>query len=368
MTITSDILLKMLVLGLLCTSVAAQTSAEDHFDAGVALVNKGEISEAVARFDQAIAIDPYFLEVYFARSEARTVLEDLPGAIGDLDRVIELERTSGRAYYRRAHLKDRLIASDLASGKLAEKDEIKRRRKEVLSDLNSAIAYGNTNKETYLFRGDYYLEHFDNRTAAIDDLSKAIQYDPFDRDLLMKRAAILQEDGELEEAAKDLQNVVSQFDSVVSQGKSNGNGLEPIRARSVEALHELLKVYEANGQPDKIRPVLVRLLELEPTAELYMGLARHDLIHGNIEDALNAYTKAIGMTDARDRSLGRIYADRAIVYMLLELRSEAEADVAKAKQIDPKLKKFDVKKEAESVSKRRRFKPKRADVRNSEQN
>ncbi len=61
------------------------------------LINLGQLDEAVARLDRAIALDPYYAAPRFARGQAEAFAGNNAAARADLERVLELD-TSGTQY------------------------------------------------------------------------------------------------------------------------------------------------------------------------------------------------------------------------------------------------------------------------------
>jgi Flp pilus assembly protein TadD len=78
--------------------------AADHLADGLAQAWQGELDQAIAAFDRAIAADPRSASAYLNRALARQQRGDEVPALADLDRAIALAPRSARLYYHRALL------------------------------------------------------------------------------------------------------------------------------------------------------------------------------------------------------------------------------------------------------------------------
>ena len=64
------------------------SEAEEHFNAGVELQERGKWEEAIAEYDEAIRLDPKFADAYYNRGNAYADLRQYEEAIQDYgDRV-----------------------------------------------------------------------------------------------------------------------------------------------------------------------------------------------------------------------------------------------------------------------------------------
>ena len=81
---------------------------------GAAFMHTGEITTAVADFDQAITIDPGYARAYHLRGLAREAQNDDEGALADFSKAIELKPDYAAAYYSRATLYTKQGLMDLA--------------------------------------------------------------------------------------------------------------------------------------------------------------------------------------------------------------------------------------------------------------
>lgn len=82
-----------------------------HNRQGISNHSSGELENAIAEYDRAIALNPNYTQAYNNRGLAKGQLGDLAGAIADYNRAINLDNNYAKAYYNRAlnkaALKDR---------------------------------------------------------------------------------------------------------------------------------------------------------------------------------------------------------------------------------------------------------------------
>ena len=135
---------------------AAQNTAADYVKIGNAEHAKGKLKEAIAAYDQAIALDPNDATAYGDRGSCKREQEDYKGAEADLDRAIALNPKLPFAYGNRGLVRHML---DDETGAKADADRA------VLLAPNDAHAY--------LFRG--MIENTGgNASDALADGNRAI--------------------------------------------------------------------------------------------------------------------------------------------------------------------------------------------------
>jgi tetratricopeptide (TPR) repeat protein len=79
----------------------AQVSAEQFYRMGLEQFNRGEYSEAIVSFDQAIQLNPVYAAAYFQRGMAYSKLGQFEAAISSYDRAIEINPDSAEVYFQR---------------------------------------------------------------------------------------------------------------------------------------------------------------------------------------------------------------------------------------------------------------------------
>jgi len=83
---------------LLWSYLKALDDPNTHYNCGVGYFNDGELEDAIASFDKAIALDSRHAPSYAARGAARLEKDDPENAIVDLDMAIEIDPTFGGFY------------------------------------------------------------------------------------------------------------------------------------------------------------------------------------------------------------------------------------------------------------------------------
>lgn len=333
--------LTLFVFVLFTVPAICQTTAEEYFEKGVETMKSGRHRDSIPFFDEAINLDSSLVEAYIARSKARSNNQtDLPGAVEDLNTALQLAPRNGEAYFERARILNSMIGKMIKENGGMSGDELRPYFSAVLKDLDSAITNGFVNERSFSYRAGYLMRNFGMIKEAIDDFTRAIQYDPFDLDLLANRAHAKRLIEDYEGAEKDLLEVVDRFEQSRSAGKLGPSKLEEMKRAAVMALNNLSSIYALAERPDRQTWSIERSIELDPTPMAYISLARQKMIYGNLDESLADYTKAIEMTDGRR---GQYYMDRGIVFLLKEMPQEAAADFETGRKIEPRLERWNVK-------------------------
>jgi len=84
------------------TNESPRTQALRHQNAGLELARHGRLSEAVAEYEAAIALDPSISSLYYMRGLAYIDLQDFQAALADLNSALELDPDPPQYYYQRA--------------------------------------------------------------------------------------------------------------------------------------------------------------------------------------------------------------------------------------------------------------------------
>jgi tetratricopeptide (TPR) repeat protein len=92
--------------------LACSSPAQDRLGAGTKAAAEERWTEAIAAFDEAIAIDPELIDAYLGRALARYETYDTKGAIADLDVVIARRPDDASALGARAASRARLGDAD----------------------------------------------------------------------------------------------------------------------------------------------------------------------------------------------------------------------------------------------------------------
>jgi tetratricopeptide (TPR) repeat protein len=79
----------------------AQTTAEDYFNRGNALLEKGDYDQAIADYTQALSINPQATEAYYNRGTAWYFKGDYDRAIADYNQALRINPQNAAAHYNR---------------------------------------------------------------------------------------------------------------------------------------------------------------------------------------------------------------------------------------------------------------------------
>jgi tetratricopeptide (TPR) repeat protein len=144
------------------------STADDHFIAGFNLFvepgddfKKGK-QEAINEFTQAIRLRPKYLYAYFARAYVYDQLEQYSNAIADYNQVVAIDPQYTEAYLNRGAIKYQQLGD--VQGALA--------------DYNRAIETDTTDASAYFNRAALKERALNDFQGALGDYNKAIQIDP----------------------------------------------------------------------------------------------------------------------------------------------------------------------------------------------
>jgi Flp pilus assembly protein TadD len=149
-------------------TVAATT--DEFFIAGFnKLVDPGEDfqagrKEAVAQFNQAVALNPRYTTAYFLRAIAKNLLNDPQGALADFNQAIFLNPKDVTAYYNRGNLKQDKLNDPQGA----------------LADYNQAISLNPKYANAYNNRGILKYQKLNDSQGALADYNQAISLNPKD--------------------------------------------------------------------------------------------------------------------------------------------------------------------------------------------
>jgi tetratricopeptide (TPR) repeat protein len=118
--------------------------------------------EAVAQFNQAVALNPRYTIAYFMRAIVKNLLNDPQGALADYNQGISLNPKSATAYYNRGLLEDEKLNDPQGA----------------LADYNQAISLNPKFAAAYSNRGLLKYEKLNDPRGALADYNQAISLNP----------------------------------------------------------------------------------------------------------------------------------------------------------------------------------------------
>lgn len=146
----------LIVLIVLCITLNVNSqSGEDYYKGGLKKSAMGDYTGAIAEFDKAIQINPYYALAYYNRGLAKNSLGYYDEAIADIDKSIELKAGSPKTFMSRGIIK--FNKHDFES---------------ALKDFNSLLTLDASNATAYYYLG--YCKLYLNINDACYDLIKAV--------------------------------------------------------------------------------------------------------------------------------------------------------------------------------------------------
>lgn len=271
-------------------------SVDDLVDHGATLLDQGAYAEAIATFDQALALDATHARAYVLRGEAYRLLGELDQALADLHRALGLTDDDANAYRTRG-----TIYVDL--GQYAE----------ALADYNAALALAPNDTWTLAHRG-YAAYLANDYTTALTDLNAAIRLNPQYTWAIVARGATYNALAEYQKALLDLTRAVS-LDPDYDWGLAMRGS-----------------TYRALGEYEKAIADLTQALALTPTyswAQTERGRSYQEL--GDYERALADFNAVIEQDPAYDWA----WVQRGMLYDASAQYEAALADFTQALAINP---------------------------------
>jgi len=158
-----------------------------HFNRGSSYRQAGDLTKALADFNQVVALKPHFSRGYHMRALVHYALGDRKKALSDIDRAIKLDAKDWSTYFSRAALLRADGDFDAALADLSAAQDLKPKKHEVLllralikadkgdygaarADVNKVIAEGSVTAAGYYARAAiaYQERRFDAATADLD--------------------------------------------------------------------------------------------------------------------------------------------------------------------------------------------------------
>jgi tetratricopeptide (TPR) repeat protein/V8-like Glu-specific endopeptidase len=167
--------------------------AEAYFYRGLAYFDLKDLPNSIADYNKAIDFNAGYVDAYFNRALVFSAMGDKPSAIADYTQVIRLDRNFAAAYNNRG----------LALSELGE-------QKQAIDDFNQALQINPGRANTYFNRG-LALFRIGNDRAALADYTQAIQLSPNYAKAYANRGITLVRMGDRQGAIADLQQAARLF-------------------------------------------------------------------------------------------------------------------------------------------------------------
>lgn len=211
--LTATVLVTLVTVTASCGGGGPPTAeARREYERGRELLEKGNFNRADDAFRGALALDPTFAEAHLGRGMLFENVGDQGRALIYLNRAVELDPELAIAYDYRGRLY-------VAAGNTDQ----------AIANFSRAIQLDPQLATPYYYRSKVSRQ-LEDYPAAIDDISSVIALENGAPRFLMERAELYLLSGDQDNAALDLERVIStsQNDGMVLEAK---RGLASIRAR-----------------------------------------------------------------------------------------------------------------------------------------
>ena len=271
--------------------------ADTYIARGNSYSNLKQYVRAIQDCDKAIELDPNYALAYYNRGNSYVALKQYERAIQDYDKAIELDPNYAAAYNNRGNR-----YADLKQYERAIRDY----DKAIELDPNYAFAYNN--------RGLSY-HNLKQYERAIQDYDRAIELDPNDAAAYIARGISYHDLKQYERAIQDYDKAI-ELDPNYAAAYNN-------RAFNYAHIEEFDKAISDVEKSLSLNPD-------EPTALHTYGFIHLQQKHFN--EAIDYFSKALSF----DNELKDAYEDRAKAYRAIGETALAEADEAKAAELEAK--------------------------------
>jgi tetratricopeptide (TPR) repeat protein len=165
-------------------------NARAYNNRGIAYANLSNYEKAITDYTEAIKLDPNYAEAYNNRGDAYYYLNNYKQAIADYTQAIKIDPNYAEAYLYRADAYDN-------SGE----------KSKAIADLTQAIKIDPIHAEDYHYRGIAYKRLRDHN-KAIADFTQAIKLDPNYAEAYHSRGIAYFDSGETSKAIADVTQVI----------------------------------------------------------------------------------------------------------------------------------------------------------------
>jgi tetratricopeptide (TPR) repeat protein len=219
--------------------VASIACGQDHagfYRQAMLAMRSGASQEAITHFTQFLALDQSYAKAWYFRGLCRGEQGDLVGALGDVERALELERSEPYWLLRRAELQMQAERPVQAAQTLNEllgtalDPDLRARALELLGnaqlDMDRPWEAAHTFGSLLQLFPNHALAHYgrglartlmQDTTGALADLGHAVRLDPTQAKAYSARAYLLVKNARPEEACADLETAKMLGDTAVDE-------------------------------------------------------------------------------------------------------------------------------------------------------
>lgn len=301
------LLLLLMLVGILSVqgqsrSEADRIKAAELFNAGTTLMGKGEIQQAIEKFNDAILIDASFPYPYVNRAVALASLSKLPEALSDADKAISLYGDSAypQSYVAIAYQVKGMVFQNQGKNDVA------------LEAFSKAIEMSPSDPKLYNSRGNLQriLKNFE---SALKDFDKGIELNPKIPHLFVNRGSVHLNLKHYEASIKDLDEAI-RLDSTIAGAFLNRANTHTETKNYAAALSDYNQAISLARKP-----------------EHFYGRGRLYIAQGKFDLAVKDNSEALAI----DPKSASAYGNRGVAYGKLGKHLLAIEDLRKAVALRP---------------------------------
>ena len=266
-----------------------------YWNRGNAKDNLGDFEGAIEDYDNAIRLDPEHSVAYYSRGIAKDNLDDFLGAIEDYDNAIRLNPEDANFYYNRGFAKSKLGDFEGA-----------------IEDCDNVIRLSPENAIAYHSRGSA-KDDFGDFLGAIEDYNHAILLNP-------KYVEAYNNRGIAKNNLGDFSGAIDDYDMAIKLNPKHPNAYSN-RGIVKDNLDDFAGAMDDYDIAIKLNPKYVE-------AYNNRGVAKDNL--DDLVGAMDDYDMAIKLNPKYPNA----YNNRGVAKKVLGKHEEAEADFAKAKELN----------------------------------
>lgn len=186
-------------------------TAKDYYMSGTLKAKKGRDLDAIADYDKAIKLDPYYAEAYNARALIKDKINDFDGAAADYEKAIQVRNVKSNRIQEANDTDIKNVTFHMQQGKIKiDLYDYDGADQDFTKAINIIPSYG----PAYIARGDARLK-LEKYYDALSDYNKAMKFWPkLTYDALRKI-------GNLEMHFENYDKAVEAYRNVVDYDKNN---------------------------------------------------------------------------------------------------------------------------------------------------
>ncbi len=301
----------IILLGLAGNAQGQKKDAALYFQKGEDALDAQSYKTALAHFNECLRLDPYFIEAYYSRAQARESLGDSKGALTDYSIYLESKPQNTEALFSRAQLRYQhkqwaMAREDFLKLLAAPPSETKSIFFAVDKESGSPIITTQSNMTASILN---YLGLVDTKMKkyqrAIQYLDSAIKLDPKEAEFYINRGWARQEMLDTVDATFDYQKALM------------------LNPEGSLARHNLAVLSAKKGNLKEVEKLLSEAIERSPEdAHYYTARAINFTAQGDFQKALTDYNSSIRL----DNTDAGVWMKRGLVYVQLKDWNSALAD------------------------------------------